>query len=186
MRRLIVIALIAMFASASAGSVFAHTVSLGYENTAPNALTFWFGSYHTGTTFNEGSFNLVGINGNPFPSTTVPFSLIANTKPVGLIDGTTNSYAPGYGNSSVTVWQGAPFTNLVAGDYQFTYIPLGNPTANWAPIGPSILSGTVTVTQAALSGPTPVPEPSSLAMCAVAACVIGAARRRRGTKSSST
>ena len=128
----------------TAMSAHAHTISIGYDNSGQGAATFWYGSYHTGTTFTEGTFNLVGVNGNPFPSTTVPFNLVVSTKPSGLIDGVNNFYAnrnspTGLPNlatnttnlGNVTVWQGVRFTGLAAGSYQFTYIPKTQPSHRW-------------------------------------------------------
>ncbi len=131
----------------------AHTTSIGYENAGPGSITFWFGSYHTGTSFTEGSFNIVGINGNTYPSSTVSFNLVSHTKPAGLVDCDTNYYAS-YSTglsctesiSTVTVWQGVTFNGLQPGDYQFSYIPQQYPTQNWAPINSSIQSSTLSIT----------------------------------------
>ncbi len=144
----------------------AHTISIGYENAGTGALNFWYGSYHSPTenpaNSTEGSFNLVGINGNPYPLNNVPFTLHVSSKPAGLIDGSTNFFASGtFGSGDpltptntltgsfnpVKRWQGATFTGLLAGDYQFTYVPIANPTATWDPFNDAVLSNTVTVTQ---------------------------------------
>jgi len=78
----------------ASGVANAHTKAIGYHNSGPGSVTFWFQSWHSYVTpFFEGSFNLVGINGNPFPSTTVAFSLTSATKPPLLIDGVNNFYA---------------------------------------------------------------------------------------------
>lgn len=136
----------------------AHTISIGYENAGPGSVTFWYGSYHTGTNYNEGSLNLTG----PGVNQTVPFDLLTATKPGGLIDGTTNFYTDGQTPPSliategccgvVTVWQGSTFSGLKAGTYTFTYLPIANPTANWAPWDDAILSSIVTLSGAIVGG----------------------------------
>ena len=78
----------------ASGGASAHTKAIGYHNAGPGSVTFWFQSWHSYVApFFEGSFNLVGINGNPFPSTTVPFSLTTGTKPPLLVDGVNNFFA---------------------------------------------------------------------------------------------
>lgn len=146
----------------ASGVASAHTVSIGYANAGPGSLTFWFGSYHAygaPEPLTEGSLNLVGISGNPFPSTTVPFTLSSATKPVGLIDGTTNFYATNAGTLAPTdvdgwcgcfSWQGVTFTGLQPGQYQFTYIPIASPSAHWAPLNAGVQTNSVTITQGQL------------------------------------
>lgn len=162
-------------------SASAHTVSIGYENNGPGSVSFWYGSYHA--TSNEGSLNLVGINGNPFPSTTIAFDLLTFTKPAGLVDGVNNFYTDGAGgltgtpfSSTVNGWQGVSFNGLAPGDYVFTYIPIANPSANWAPWDNGILSNTVTLTAQDVGM---VPEPASLAVWGIGAAVLGIGARRR-------
>lgn len=148
--------LVALAVSAAvAGSALAHTVSIGYVNAGPGAVTFWYSSYHspaeTPAYGTEGSMKLEGINGNPFPATTVPFTLHVTTKPTGLVVGVNNTYVGGYNDSRVFRWQGATFTGLAPGDYRFTYVPRVTPapTATWAPLS-GLGSATLTVTTALL------------------------------------
>jgi outer membrane autotransporter protein len=142
------------------GPVRAHTVSIGYESSGPGALTFWFGTYHSGVNYTEGSLQLVGTG----YSVTNPFTLLALVRPAGLIDGTTNFYSNGTalvgsfaasaytGSGVVRAWQGAPFAGLHPGTYTFTYIPIGAPTAQWQPIDSVILHATVNLSGALLGG----------------------------------
>lgn len=135
---------------------WAHTNSVGYENAGPGSVNFWYGTYHGGTTFTEGSMQLVGPGGF---NVTSPFTMVVNTKPVGLIDGETNFYSDGtqlvgtdvdgYG---VYTWQGVNFSGLSAGDYTFTYIPIDTPTAEWDPLYESIRTSTVSLTAELLGG----------------------------------
>src|SRR6185312_4012301 len=92
----------------------AHTVSVGYENAGAGAVTFWYGTYHAGTNFTEGSLQLVG----PGTNTTVGFTSVVQVKPTGLTDGTTNFYSNGtalvgsfaasayVGSGTPVAWQG--------------------------------------------------------------------------------
>lgn len=137
----------------TAMSAHAHVVSIGYVNAGPGAVTFWYGSYHqpgeTPSFATEGTMTLVGINGNPFPSTTVPFSLFATALPSGLVAGVNNTYLSGYNDASNHRWQGSTFTGLAAGSYRFTYNPIARPTATWSPLG-GLTSSTVSVSVAQL------------------------------------
>ena len=140
-------------------AVLAHTNSIGYVGDGNGGVTFWYGNWHPGTTFTEGSMTLQGVNGNSFAPTTVNWTLIQNTMPTGLIPGTNYFTSDGvtlvpYNTNIQTsyTWQGVSFTGLSAGDYQFTYNPIAQPTANWAPMDSLINSSTVTITAAALSG----------------------------------
>lgn len=131
--------------------VQAHTVSIGFESTGPGDVTFWFGTYHAGVTYTEGSLQLVGSGF----AQTVAFTLLTSTKPAGLIDGTTNFYSNGtslvgsfsqsayQGAGMPQFWQGAAFTGLKSGTYTFTYIPIASPTQVWQPEDSAILSYTV-------------------------------------------
>ena len=132
--------------------VSAHTNSIGYTSDGGGAATFWYGTWHPGTTYNEGSIQLLGISGVTYNQTQL-FSLLNTSTPSGLVSGenyfTSNgSQLVAYGsNSQVSyAWQGATFTGLTAGTYQFTYIPIQNPTATWDPMDPIILSSTITLT----------------------------------------
>jgi uncharacterized protein with beta-barrel porin domain len=144
----------------------AHTVSVGYENAGAGAVTFWYGTYHAGTNFTEGSLQLVG----PGTNTTVGFTSVVQVKPTGLTDGTTNFYSNGtalvgsfaasayVGSGTPVAWQGVTFTGLTAGTYTFTYIPIGSPTATWQPIDNVILSSTVILSAAVLGGGSLAPS----------------------------
>ena len=138
------------------GPALAHTISIGYENSGNNALTFWYGSYHVGTNFTEGSMSLNSSNGF---SALLPYNQVVNSKPGGLVDGSTNFFSGG--SSSVlspspthpqlaATWQGIQFTSLTAGTYTFTYIPIAQPTQEWNPINSAVLSNSVTVITADL------------------------------------
>jgi hypothetical protein len=185
-----------------AGAAFGHATSIGYENAgSPGAVTIWLGTYQHGGHHVEGSMNLVGVNGNPFPSTTVAFSTLVNTKPSGLIDGTTNFYVQGGGglpNNLPLVnteaswltdfptlptnhWQGVTFNGLAAGDYQFTWVPLANPTQEWSPWA-STMNGIFSLTgQVVNPNPTGVPDNGSslLMLGGVLTGLAALARRRR-------
>ena len=109
-------ALAVLAALALPGKAFAHAVSIGYENAGAGSVNIWLGTYSHGGGTLEGSLNLVGVLGNPFLSTTIPFTLLTGNgvgfKPVGLIDGTTNFFADWNGsvpNSLPLVGSEAPF-----------------------------------------------------------------------------
>ena len=181
----------------AASSASAHSVSIGYTNAGAGAVTVWLGTYDHGIPTNEGSMNLVGVNGTTFASTTLAFNILTaegvGFKPAGLIDGTTNFYIAGLSNGPlvsseasfnaacpacgpVQHWQGATFAGLSAGDYQFTWVPQINPTAEWSPL--SNMDGVFTLSGAVVN-PNGVPEPGSLALLGVAIAGLAAARRRR-------
>ena len=144
-------------------AALAHTNSIGYVGDGAGSVTFWYGSWHAGTTFTEGSMTLQGVNGNSFAPTTVNWTLLQNTQPTGLIPGTNYFQSDGtnlipygdpaalYGMPSYT-WQGVTFTGLSAGDYQFTYNPIAQPTMDWDPSSQVIRTGTVTLSAGLLSG----------------------------------
>ncbi|WP_159355764.1 autotransporter outer membrane beta-barrel domain-containing protein [Methylovorus glucosotrophus] len=137
-------------------NIYAHTSSVGYENAGAGAVTFWYGTYHSGVNFTEGSLEVTGPNSY---SVTTPFTLLVTNKPAGLIDGVTNFYSDGtslvgtgsYSNS-ILAWQGSTFSNLTPGTYRFTYIPIGSPTQTWEPIDLIILSSTVVLDASVLGG----------------------------------
>lgn len=163
---------------------FAHTNSIGYVSNGGGSATFWYGNWHDtgfgGSAFNEGGIRLLGVTGVTY-NTTVSFNLTSTTLPTGLLDG---SGAPiNYFNSvggalvlyrgdttspysSVTnancaiydctsyIWQGATFSGLSAGTYQFTYMPISNPSPDWDPVDSAILSSNIVLTNEFLSGGT--------------------------------
>ncbi len=164
-------------------AAFGHAISIGYENAGVGSVDIWLGTYSVGHGYTlEGSLNLVGVLGNPFPSTTVAFTMLTpigvGNKPAGLVDGVTNFYADWDGNvpnnlplvgseapfnagcpdcGPVNHWQGVNFSGLGAGFYDFTYVPIAFPTLEWALLSTNMngrfdLSGVV----------NPVPEPATL------------------------
>ena len=147
-----------------APAALAHTNSLGYVGDGAGSVTFWYGSWHQGTTFTEGSMTLQGVNGNTFAPTTVNWTLLQNTEPTGLIPGTNYFMSDGtnlipygdpaaaYGSTQSYTWQGVTFNSLGAGDYQFTYNPIAQPTMDWDPSSQVIRTGTVTLSAGLLSG----------------------------------
>jgi len=139
-------------------AALSHTNSIGYVGAGNGTVTFWYGNWHPGTTFTEGSMTLLGVNGTNYSANTVNWTLLQNTKPTGLVDGTNYFTSSGsalvpYGsNSQVSyTWQGVTFTGLGAGDYQFTYNPIAQPTANWAPMDNIINTSTVSLTSAIIN-----------------------------------
>jgi len=181
--------------AAAVGTAHAHTFTIGWVNSGPGSVTIWFGSYHDCSEAppHEGSFNIVGTGGNSFPSTTVPFTLSSSTKPAGLVDGTTNFYATNSNTLAASdvdnigpanCWQGVTFTNLVVGTYQFTYIPVANPTAKWAPWNSAVTTSSETLTAGVVqAGPAlevPTLDPMMLALLALAVGAVALGSRRLG------
>ena len=153
-------------------AALSHTNSIGYVGDGQGGITFWYGSWHSGTNFNEAEIKLEGANGTNYTTTITQFNLLESSTPAGLIPGTNyftsdgtqlityDPNDPNGGGESYT-WQGVTFTGLAAGDYTFTYIPLGDaesyqpngtPTMDWAPMDQIIRSSTVTLSSAVLSG----------------------------------
>ena len=183
----------------------AHSTSIGYENGgAVGSVIVWLGTYQHGGHHLEGSMNLTGANGNPYPATTVAFTLAAGAggagwtglagyqglaKPAGLIDGVTNFYSPDSnvgGGAPLSAseagflagcpacgptnhWQGAVFNGLAAGDYQFTWTPIANPSQEWSLLNTN-MNGIFTLQGTVITGPSGVPIP---AIFPIFAAVIG-------------
>jgi hypothetical protein len=162
----------AIIGSLLSTTALAHTNSIGYVSDANANVTFWYGTYHT-TNFNEAELKLEGANGTTYTTTITQFDQLSSTTPNGLfpginyfstdqngtqlIDYDDTTAVGGQSNS----WQGLTFNSLTAGDYTFTYIPLGDtesycttcsPTADWAPMNEMIRSLTVSIDSALLSG----------------------------------
>ena len=156
-------------------AALAHTNSIGYVGDGQGGVTFWYGSWHGGTNFNEAEIKLEGANGTSYTTTINQFNLLQNSTPAGLIPGTNYFTSDGtqlvpYDPTGATnggtqqesyTWQGLTFSGLSAGDYTFTYIPLGDaesyqpngtPTADWMPMDNIIRSATVTLSATLLSG----------------------------------
>lgn len=177
----------------------AHAFSIGYANAGPGVVEVWLGTYQHGGHHLEGAMNLVGVNGNPFLSTTINFTDLTATgvgnKPAGLIDGTTNFFVstprnvpgPLVGSDSIWLstlcpacgpanhWEGATFSGLAAGDYKFTYVPIANPSQEWTPFNPS-LNGIFTISGNVIN---PVPEPGTYALMLAGLGLVGLIARRR-------
>ncbi len=164
---------ITALASAIAGQFVctsnAHTISFGFENAGPGAITIWGGSYHTPaeTPTNQGQLLLTPTGGGTPIS--VPFSLATGTIPAGLIDGVTNFYAGGAtlvnalpvdilnDEGPVESWQGATVTGLSAGNYTIQYDPaFAIPSVKWEPFDASIQGGSSVFISAAVIGAIPV------------------------------
>jgi len=151
-------------------AALAHTNSIGYVGDGQGGITFWYGSWHGGTNFNEAEIKLEGANGTSYTTTINQFNLLESSTPAGLIPGTNYftsdgtqlvPYGDPNGGGDSYTWQGLNFTGLSAGDYTFTYIPLGDvesycttcsPTADWMPMDNIIRSATVTLSATLLSG----------------------------------
>lgn len=137
----------AIAAAAASSPAWAHTTSVGYEVLPSSTVEVWYGTYHL-TAFTEGSLSFTSTNGY---SATVAFTDLVSVKPTGLVDGTTNFFSNGSSlvgtaNRTINTWQGVRFSNLSAGTYTFTYLPIAQPTSDWQPIDNVIRSGTFVIT----------------------------------------
>jgi hypothetical protein len=184
-----------------AGEAAAHATSIGYENAGvAGSVNIWLGTYEHGGHHLEGSMTLAGVNGTVFGPTTNSFTMLtcdgAACKPAGLIDGVTNFYAPdaniggsdplsgseaGFlagcpGCGPTNHWEGVTFTGLSAGDYQFTWVPIANPTLEWSPLNTN-MNGIFTIGETVITGA--VPEPEIYAMLGVGLGLMGWVGRRR-------
>lgn len=196
---------VSAYAVASIQAANAHAISIGFENAGPGSVNVWLGTYEHGGHHIEGSLSLQGVNGTVYGPTVNPFTLLTPTgianKPAGLIDGVTNFYpstplgvpGPLTGNPSiwesfcpacgpVNHWEGVNFTGLSVGDYQFTYVPIAFPTAEWDPWNSSLL-GIFTLSGQVVNPGTGVPEPASLLLIAGGLAGFASLRRRKVAKS---
>ncbi len=177
----------------------AHAISIGFENAGAGSITTWLGTYGHGGNNLQGSMSLEGVMGTVFPALTVAFDQLVTTKPSGLVDGTTNFYAPNTTDALVGTeagfnatcpacgpvnhWQGVSFSGLSIGDYKFTYVPIANPTAEWTPWNPN-LNGTFHLGNVVINPGTPsIPEPGTLALFALGLLGLGKMRSRKNAMS---
>tara|TARA_R110002012_G_scaffold46981_4_gene123482 strand:- start:5019 stop:6605 length:1587 start_codon:yes stop_codon:yes gene_type:complete len=189
-RKLIGATALAASVTLSPLSALAHTNAVGYSGDGSGNVTFWYGNWHSNTGSNgvttEGEIKLEGVNGNTYTTTIVDFDTFviydpaADNTPDGLVSGTNLFQSdgttlvpvgdPGVNNSTVYTWQGATFSGLEAGDYQFTYIPVGDPessdptgtaTMDWTPQDEVIRSSEFTLTAEVIGTPVePVAPPT--------------------------
>ena len=171
------------------GNASAHATSIGYANAGAGAVTVWLGTYNHGVVTNEGSMMLAGALGTVYGPVTTTFNLLTTSKPAGLVDGVTNFFDPDTGDANtpligvdpnqfggITHWQGATFTGLSAGDYQFTWVPAPPAvrTQEW-----SILNNNMNGIFNLRGVVNPTPEPGSLALVGLAIFGLAAVQRRR-------
>ncbi len=148
-------------------NVLAHTNSVCYVNSGPGSVTFWYGSWHSSVSFNEGELKLTGTGATSYGPTIVEFTELVHTTPTGCISGTNYFNTDGtdliaYGsNTGINwqsyTWQGVTFTGLAIGSYVFDYIEKGHaessfpgsPSADWQPVA-GIKTAAVTLDSAAI------------------------------------
>ena len=134
-------------------SASAHTVTWGYEDLGSGNFTVWSGSYH-GSGVNEGNLLYTPVTQagvSTGSGTSVIFNLFSNTKPSGLLDGTTNFYSAGSGSMGSTpgdggtpvIWQGVSISGIATGYYLLQYDPTSTFSAVWDPYDDSISNGVI-------------------------------------------
>jgi hypothetical protein len=206
-------ACVAAFAAMS-GAANAHSISIGYENAGPGAVSIFLGTYSVGHAADtlEGSLTLQGVNGTTFGPSTLAFDILVpsgpfgtvGSKPAGLIDGVTNFYVPGVTDPTaalvgseagfnascpacgpVTHWQGVTFTGLLPGDYQFTWVPIAFPTAQWDIINDN-MNGVFSLSGSIVNGDSTTPLPAALPLFASGIGGLGLLSWRKRRKAAAT
>ena len=100
-----------------------HTVAIGYLDEGPGAVDVWFGSYHpfADAPQTEGHAFLTLPGGGAL---SVPFALMSNGAPVGLVAGVNTVVNNGYTLAGLPSWEGAAFTGLTqSGTYTVDFDP---------------------------------------------------------------
>jgi outer membrane autotransporter protein len=133
--------------AALATPALAHTSSIGFTNTGNGSVTFWFGTYHSGVNYTEGSMQVVSSNST---TTTSAFNLLVSTRPTGLVDGTNNFYSNGTSLVRNAEYHHSLLArcNFYRPDYRHLYLYLSSdckPDFCWQPTNSVILSSTVTL-----------------------------------------
>lgn len=175
-----------------AGKATAHTISYGFAPAGTSGVTIWFGSYHDFNEANqdglpnEGFLQIQGINGNPFPLTSIDFDTALGTAPdAPPAPGYLQNYNANMGLPT-TLFQGVTFTSAIVGDYSFFFnqnqSTNGTPavSAVFAAWDGQITSGTFTLTSAVITPPTnAVPEGGeTFALLGLGLAGLAAARRK--------